>query len=108
MVDIETLEPGDKILLVDEEDLIGRESEVYLVPDMRRFLGRIVTVLEVRQDERFDRKPYVLIKEDYEKGINGSLDHFGWLQATIAGLTSFTMKALTPATKAELSDFLSF
>lgn len=108
MFDIETLCPGDKIQLVNEEALIGRESEAYLVPDMLRFLGKIVTVLEVRQDERFGGKPYVLIEEDHEKGINGVLDHFGWLPVTISGLTSFTMKALTPASEAELSEFLSF
>lgn len=108
MVDIETLEPGDKIHLVNEEALIGRESEVYLHPDMRRFLGKVVTVLEVRQDGLFDRKPYVLIEEDYREGRNGDLNHFGWLPATISGLTSFTMKALTPASEAELSEFLSF
>ena len=108
MFDIETLDPGDKIQLVNEEALIGRASEVYLIPDMRKFLGKVVTVLEVRQDEWFGGKPYVLIEEDYEKGINGGLDHFGWLPATIAGLTSFTMKALTPASEAELSEFLSF
>lgn len=108
MFDVETLCPGDKIQLVNEEAMIGRESEVYLVPDMRKFLGRIVTVLDVRQDERFGGKPYVLIKEDYENGINGGLNHFGWLPATIARRTSFTMKALTPASEAELSEFLSF
>ena len=106
MFDIETLCPGDKIQLVNEEALIGRESEVYLVRDMRKFLGRVVTVLEVRQDKLFDRKPYVLIKEDYKKGINGSLDHFGWLPATIAGLANQYL--LTPASEAELSEFLSF
>jgi len=106
MFDVETLCPGDKIQLVNEEALIGRESEVYLVRDMRKFLGRVVTVLDVRQDERFGGKPYVLIEEDYEDGINGGLDHFGWLPATIAGLLNQYVP--TPANEAELSEFLSF
>lgn len=107
MVDIATLHPGDVIRLVDEESLAGHESDVCLVPRMRKFLGEFVTVLETRHDTLFDGKPYVTIVEDYDKGINGDLDHFGWLPATIDRVV-VKQPHPEPVSDAELSEFLSF
>lgn len=114
MVDTTTLQPGDKVRIIDTaavNELEGAGQELYLVSEMEQFFGTVMTVRYVVPKDSHSYMGYsaeplsVFMEEDITVAYK-ELGFF-WVPEMIAEVVSKREPAI-PSTESEIASFLGF
>ena len=116
MVDTTTLQPGDKVRIIDMaavNELEEEGQELYLVSDMEPFIGTVMTVRYVvpkdgdRYKDYFAEPLSVFMEEDIiATNVDRELGFF-WVPEMIAEVVS-KHEPIAPSTESEIASFLGF
>ena len=111
MVDTTTLQPGDKVRIIDMaavNELEEEGQELYLVSDTEPFIGTVMTVRYVVPKDGDGYKNYfaeplsVFMEEDAADDRG-----FFWVPEMIAEVVS-KHEPIAPSTESEIASFLGF
>lgn len=111
MVDTTTLQPGDKVRIIDMRTARALEhtgKELYLIDEMEEFFGTVMTVrYVVLEDDSVciacGARPLSVFMEEDTIDDRG----FFWVPETIAEVVSKREPAI-PSTESEIASFIGF